>query len=359
MILGVLSDTHDIDDDTIRLIIDEFRARKVDLIIHCGDIEAKHFQADLFGNFKVVCALIEEQRLQKEFTFSPAGWAITKPNDRIVNLGNFKVYVGHKRSWDFMIHSEANFEKVISDISLENDGVRWMFAGHTHHQIYKQGTPCSFINPGAIQDSFDGHCFAIVDTDTKEVVFSRNPLVQNDVSPFTVGIVSDTGNISQLDKGFWAKLKQEFSERDVSTVIHGGNIKPEDIGRSELSSFQVYYYLMDGQDVPESTPENWYLISREDPVVEIAGYRFFVEYGLGVDFFEQSEIQMSQSVRKLSKKYQHVDFVICGLVHNALFAEGQEVKIVNPGDARNQRKFATVCLPRSEVTFGQVRLRRS
>ena len=357
MILGVLSDTHDIEDNVIQGVVEEFKKRSVDIIIHCGDIEPQHFNAELFGNIPVVCALIEEQRYQEGLTFSPASWAITKPNDRVVNLGQIKVYVGHKRSWDFLIGSEANFEKIINEISTHHDGVRWMFAGHTHHQIYKQGTRCSFVNPGAIQDGVDGHGFAIVNTNRKEVVFSRVPLVKSDAAPLTIGIISDTGNISQLDKNFWKKLADEFKERDVSTVIHCGNIWFGDIGRPELSSFKVYNYLLANQEPLETLPDNWTLISPENPIVEIEGYRFFVRYDLGVDFFEQSEAQMSQSVRNLSKEYQHVEYVICGLIHDALFAEGQEVKIINPGDARNQRKFVTICLPRNEITFGFVRLR--
>lgn len=356
MILGVMSDTHNIKDDIIRAVIDEFRRRSVNIVVHCGDIEPQHFNAEIHGNFKVVCALIEEQRLKSEFTFMPNGWAVTKPSDRVVNLGPFKIYVGHQRSWDFLVGSEASFEKIMNEISTKYDGVRWMFAGHTHHQIYIQGSTCSFINPGAIQDGFDGHGFATVDTDVKEVVFSRIPLSASTISPFTVWIVSDTGNITQLDNEFWSKLVYEFRKRDVSIIIHGGNIWPGDIGRPELRDFLVYYYLLENQEPPKNVPSNWRLISQDDPVVSINGYRFFVQYALGVDLFEQSEFQMSQSVRKLSKQHQHVDFVICGLIHSALFTEGQEVKIINPGDARNHRKFVTVCLPRNEVTFGCVRL---
>ncbi len=356
MILGVLSDTHDIGNHVVESIVDEFKRREVNIVIHCGDIEPVHYNAELFGHLPVVCALIEEQRYDRNFTFAPAGWHITKPNDRIVNLGPFKAYVGHKRSWDFLFGSEANFEKIIHQISMNHDGVRWMFAGHTHHQIYKQGTPSSFINPGAVQDGFDGHGFAIVNTDLKEVVFSRIPLVTSHNKPFTVGVISDTGNISQLDNRYWKKLLDEFVHRDVSVIIHGGNLWPGDIGREELSRFSVYYYPLASQDIPDNMPDNWNVISPEDPVVEIGNHRFFVQYDLGVDFFEQSEFQMSQSVRKLSKKYNHIDYVICGLIHDALFAEGQEVKIINPGDARNQRRFVTICLPRNELTFGFVKL---
>ena len=357
MILGVLSDTHDIDDEVIHSVVKEFKQRGVDIIVHCGDIEPQHFNAELFGNIPVICALIEEQRYHEGFTFAPTRWAITKPKDRVVNLGKFKVYVGHKRSWDFLIGSEAKFEKIINEISTRHDGVRWMFAGHTHHQIYKQGTPCSFVNPGAIQEGVDGHGFAIVNTDSKEVVFSRIPLVTNALTPMTVGIISDTGNISHLDEKFWVKLAEEFRERDVSAVIHGGNIWLGDIGCQELSDFKVYYYLLANQQSPENIPDNWSVVTPGNPIVEIGGYRFFVQYDLGVDFFEQSEAQMSHSVRQLSKEYQHIEYVICGLIHDALFAEGQEVKIINSGDARNQRKFVTICLPRNEITFSSVRLR--
>ena len=352
MILGILSDTHNIDDAIIKRIVAEFKQRGVTIIIHCGDIESQHFNSELYGNLPVVCALTGEQPYDQQFTFAPAQWALTNPDHRIVNLGPFKVYVGHKRAFDFLISTEMEFEKIIGRISTDHDNVRWIFAGHTHHQIYKQSMNCGFINPGAVLEGFDGHEFAIVNCEKKEVVFSRIPLAAGTGAPFTIGIISDTGNISQLDPSFWSSLADEFVERDVSIVLHGGNIQLSDIGRQELSRFQVYFHLLKYQKKPKDIPENWHLVTTDKPIVEIEGYRFYMQYDLGAEFLNKSEAQLFQSVKLLNKEHQHIDFVICGLIHGALFVEGQEAKIIYPGDARNQRKFTTVCLPRNEITFG-------
>ena len=59
---------------------------KVEAIIHCGDIEPRHLQPELFGNLPVFCALIEEQIGRKEFETPPAGGIFTKPGHRIVQL---------------------------------------------------------------------------------------------------------------------------------------------------------------------------------------------------------------------------------------------------------------------------------
>jgi predicted phosphodiesterase len=61
MIIGVLSDTHDIEDNVIRYVIKSFLQRRVETFIHCGDIEKQHINPTLFGNLPVVCALNKEQ----------------------------------------------------------------------------------------------------------------------------------------------------------------------------------------------------------------------------------------------------------------------------------------------------------
>ncbi|MFA4871707.1 MAG: hypothetical protein WC610_01455 [Patescibacteria group bacterium] len=69
-----------------------------------------------------------------------------------------------------------------------------------------------------------------------------------------------------------------------------------------------------------------------------------------------SEYQGIQFARKLSKQFHRVDFVLCGLINEPLYEEGEEITIINPGNARNNRHFVTICLPRREITFGTVRL---
>jgi hypothetical protein len=76
MILGILADTHRDKANAIAHVVEEFRKRGVEVIIHCGDIEAGFLKADVFGNLPVICALIEEQVGIKEFCFPPHGWRL-------------------------------------------------------------------------------------------------------------------------------------------------------------------------------------------------------------------------------------------------------------------------------------------
>ncbi len=211
----------------------------------------------------------------------------------------------------------------------------------------------SFVNPGALGEGFNGQEYAFVDTDANEVIFIRMPKRPIPTPPFTVGILSDTGNITEHDPSYWRDLVEYFNRRDVKTVIHCGNIMVSDIGRPELSHLQVYCALMPDQQWPPQTPANWHLISQEEPVVEVGSARFFVDHDLGNKLFDMNEAQMNGYARGLYQKHSRVDFVLCGLIADALFAEGTEVSIINPGDAKTRRNVVAVCLPRAEITFGR------
>ena len=211
MILGILSDTHHDKANAIPHVVAEFKRRGVEVIIHCGDIETDFLRADLFANIPVICALIEEQVGRKEYCFPPAGWRFTKPGDRIVTLPNaLRFYVGHKRSFEFLTGAETELMKTLESIRRDYDCVQWLFSGHTHHQIYREDPLISFVNPGAIEDSFDGYEFALINTDTKETTFSRIPRTKPLKPAFSVGILSDSQNISDLDGHFWEQLAEQF-----------------------------------------------------------------------------------------------------------------------------------------------------
>jgi len=100
MILGILSDTHEDKMNAIPHIITEFKKRGVELIIHCGDISPKHLNAQLFGNLPVICALTEGQN-EECFTIPPNKWSFTVPDKRVVTMGGIKLYVGHKRAYEY------------------------------------------------------------------------------------------------------------------------------------------------------------------------------------------------------------------------------------------------------------------
>jgi len=354
MIWGILSDTHDIDRKVIEHLIVEFKRRNVEVIIHSGDIEPQHLDPELFGNLPVVCALTEHQVDKSEFQTPPAGWVFTHPGKRVIYFGGKRIYVGHKMSFEFLIGSEQELEKTLQKISHEYDGVRWLFSGHSHRQAEIEGDLVTFINPGAIQDASDGNYeFAIVDPEIKQVVFSRISRTKDQRKPVSVGVISDSFDISKRDPSFWGKLADEFRQRDVSSVIHCGNILPGDIGKQELADFEVYYNLRSDQRNPGG-PNNWHFINPDHPVVDIADYRFYVELELGAKLLGESEFTMREICLRLRKKYSGIHYVLCGFTRNSLYEEGSEVRIVNPGDIVNYRNFVVLCLPRNEITLGRV-----
>jgi len=355
MIIGVLSDTHHDRANAVSHIMAEFKRRGVKLIIHCGDIAHKHLNPELFGGLPVICALVEEQVGEAVFQAPPAGWIYTVPGDRIRQITPYvRAYIGHKRAFEFLTGSEQKLNEMLSEIRKQHDGVRWLFTGHTHHQIYKRGKLIDLINPGAVEDSLDGgYEFAVLDTDTEEMVFSRILRTKPVTPSFSVGVISDSLNISEMDSDFWARLREEFEKRGVSHVIHCGNIAMGDIGRSELEGFRVHYNLRPDQKNPKSF-ENWERITEEDPTVAINGYRFYIQLNLGVNLLDQSEVDMHMFCLKLRQRFPETSYVLCGATNDALYEEGEQARIINPGDCLNDRSFAVICLPRAEIIFGHV-----
>lgn len=356
MKVGIMSDTHNDPQHATPHVIQQFKKRGVKLVVHCGDIEAQDLDAGLYGDFPVVCALNLEQVEKEKFCNCPPGWQFTVPDQRVVDVSGVRMYVGHKRSWRFLVESEKSIMAFLEAWRKDHDGLRWFFAGHTHQQFYVKTPMAGLVNPGAVCNSCNGHAYAIVDTDTNEVVFSRIPIGNPCEKTFSVGVISDTLKISQMDSNFWSHLATEFKTRDVTTIIHCGNIEASDIGRPELADFAVRVYLRDDQlHYEHKMPCNWRAIDRHETVVEVNGFRFFVQLDLGASFLDQTEIEMHSLCLAITKDFPALDYVLCGSECNALYVEDPHTSIINPGDAYRGRSFAVICLPdRQEITFGYV-----
>lgn len=360
MKIGIMSDTHEVGDEIIRRIVqDEFIPRGAEMIFHCGDIEVIHLDAELFGNLPVVCALVEEQADDPKFVFLPTQWKGTISDHRVVNLGSFKAYVGHKRSFDALVGSMDKFNETLDALSKDYDNLRWIVSGHTHHQTGKGGGNVWFINPGGVIRGYNGYEFAFIDTDTDEVTFSRIPKHESTMEPVKIGILSDTGKVSIEYPDFWQDLAQEFKQRDVSVVVIVGNIILDDVGRKEFSDFEkVYYDLPSLERKPKEIPNNWFQIpdNKDDPpIVKIGGYHFFVQHKIGGDIYAKSEYEASQMLRDLQGQYQVIDCILSGLINDALYEEGDHGNIVIPGSAYHSNRFAVLELPKFELTFSQLR----
>lgn len=354
MLLGVLSDTHSDRGNAIPHIMQVFKKAGVTGIIDCGDIDSRNVDPKLYLDLPVVCALTEDQIQDPAFAEPPTGWKFTKPGDRICTVGSVKMYVGHKRSFEFLMGSKLKLAEMLNQIRRDNDRVSYMFSGHTHHQIYDQDRLISFINPGAVEGSVDGYEYAIVDTHTGKVIFSRIPKTMPIKTPFSVGVISDSLDVSELDAKFWEKLANALRLYGVKTLIHCGNIALSDIGRSELADFQVYFNLRPDQKDYKKPGSNWQLIHPDHPIVDVEGYKFYVQLDLGAILMSQSEIGMDNICMELRRKYPEITFILFGFTADAFLEEGQLVRMVNPGDVRVDRNFAVIDLPNTTITFDRI-----
>jgi len=371
MIIGVLADTHYDRQGAMPHIIEEFKKRNVEIIVHCGDIIPEHVNRGAFGSLPVVCALVEGQEDDPVYEKKrPRGWRFTRPGKRIVKLGNGReqliVYVGHKRHLDYLRATEAQFNEVLSDLRQSADGLRMVFGGHLHFQTFKQGPLVSFVNPGAVEGALGwGYEFAVVDTQSEQVVFSRILPTPDDRTTFSIGVIADSLDITHRDAGFWGRLAREFHERDVSHVIHCGNLALTDIGQKAFEGFTVHYSIRadqrgDHRELKRSSriPDNWRVIAEENlddgAVVNVNGYRFYVRLDLGLEFRAETEVGIDALAMNIRRKHPETEFVLCGFTRDALLVEGQQVMIINPGDINVDRSFAVVCLPRREITYSHV-----
>ena len=357
MIIGAISDTHEDRRGVIPRIMKEFEERNVELIVHCGDIEKEHVDSDLFLGLPVICALTDEQEEEKEeFQQLEPEWTFTIPGKRIVKHEKIKMYVGHKRSFDFLTGSEEDVIEFLNTIRKENDGLRLVFGGHTHHQVLIQARLINFINPGAVERSLSGsYEFAVINTENQQITFDRLLPTNPTIPEFKIAVIADTSRISKMDPDFWSLLTKEFKQKGVENIVHC-NIYPEDVGRVELEEFTVYFNLFNNQELEDSkVPRNWVKIPKDDPI-EINDYKFYVKQELGADLWEQSETDMHDFCLNLRKKYGELDAIFCGGTNDALYAWEERTKILNPGDTIIDRGYMILSLPSYKVTFGRVPL---
>lgn len=354
MIFGVLGDTHKDVQCAIPRIMDKFEEAGVNMIIHTGDIESQHLKPEIFRNIPVICALTNNQEDELDFQFPPNGWTFTYPGKRIKRFKNFRIYVGHKKFFELLRNNESEFRESLEIAGRDHDGLRWVFAGHVHRQFFDQDPLMNCVNPGAVEGSFWGYSYAIVKTKTREVIFSRILPSENSIPNFKVAIISDSRNVSRLNLGFWEKLAKRLKKEGVQEIIHCGNISNEDIGISELGEFKVHYNLLKGQGYRHKQFPNWHLIDRDNPVVEINGYRFCVQHELGGSLISKNEMDMLKLSLDLASRFPSIDYVLFGLTRAAFLEENEQLWILNPGDIANDQNFATIELPRNEITFGRI-----
>lgn len=370
MKLGIISDTHEDRINALPHIARRFKEMGVEIIIHAGDIDEKHVNPETFGGLPVYCALTDEQtkicetemyKVHREgvpFCFPPLQWTFTRPGQRIVDLvvgaEKTRIYLGHKRSFEFLLGDESKLLEKLYAIRKDNDGVRQLISGHTHHQILMESRLINFINPGAVTDSMGiagGYEYAFIDTNADRIVFSRIPASVSSAPQLKLGVISDSLNISQKDIKFWGKLAETFKTEGVTHIIHCGNLDLADISRSEMKEFQIHFNLVSDQF--RDSEDNWQVIDKRRRLVNIRGYQFYVQWDLSADLLHQSERDMHYyALKKL--KHHKIDFILSGFTHSAFYEEGENLIFLNPGDVIQSRDYAIIELPLYEITFGRI-----
>jgi len=366
MKIGMLSDTHNVKGNDLQRVMAAFKEAGVEIIFHCGDIYAQDLDPKKFLELPVYCALVDKQPEDPAFRFPPRGWTFTEnKKSRIIYVNGEPYYVGHKRSFRLLNSTETEFLQNLNELRRDTDGLREVCSGHIHFQYYDQTGVVDHINPGAVTDALSGRIeFAIFDSETNETSFCQlyrtNPIIEDR----TIAVISDSLRISLLDPAFWKCLATELAKRNVTDVIHCGNIAISDIGKPELDAFQVHYNLKDDQkyDIPKSQkiPDNWHLVGdneKKEPVVEINGYRFCVQLNLSLQITQKTTTQIWTIRQELREQYSDLDFILCGFTHNCLLMGGYQPYIINPGDIIDDRNFATLTFGKKiKITFGHVPL---
>jgi putative phosphoesterase len=155
MKLGILSDTHD-RFDTVRLALEQFRQRSVEMILHCGDIES----ADTVRLFAGT---------PTHFVFGNCDWQPEKLRYAIAEVGATlhepfgELEVCDKKIGFVHSHIRALFQELQSA-----DRFDYLFYGHTHVAEQHQVGKTLVVNPGALQRARDKTC-AVLDVTTGDL----------------------------------------------------------------------------------------------------------------------------------------------------------------------------------------------
>lgn len=155
MQIGILSDTHS-RYQTVETALGILQARKVNVVLHCGDIE----DADtiwLFQGFTAhfVFGNCDTERASIRQAVHGIGGTLQEPFGH-VELNGVKVAFLH-----------GDDKRLMRDV--ENSGhFDFLFYGHTHQPEEHRSGPTHVINPGALHRARP-KTFVILDLDSREI----------------------------------------------------------------------------------------------------------------------------------------------------------------------------------------------
>jgi putative phosphoesterase len=155
MRIGIISDSHG-RQQTVVKALDQLRARGIDFVVHCGDIDDAD-TVGLFRNFHAhfVFGNCDSDRQGIRRAIEEIGGVL---HDRFGHLE----LEGRKIAWT---HSDD--ARLFRDLELSGH-YDFLFYGHTHHAEQHRTGPTTVVNPGALQRA-KPKTFVILDLETGEL----------------------------------------------------------------------------------------------------------------------------------------------------------------------------------------------
>ncbi len=221
MRIFVVSDTHDCPESELELIPKAARRHNCDRIIHCGDLEDKHFGHPALGDLPL---WVYPTRMNSNIPENlPPNWHVLEDNDeQVIEFGTrrkTRIYVNHYLGVDVLrtqlgvpsMRAEAlelvakvrrkHGEEVANVLKAELEEERfaakawpkvmpytlvarirekfgeihYALFGHSHHQFFHVNYDTALVNPGAFGMGYEDYkrSYAVIDTRTWDVIFSK------------------------------------------------------------------------------------------------------------------------------------------------------------------------------------------
>ena len=155
MQIGIISDTHN-RYQTVEKTLELLQARKINLVIHCGDIE----DADVVWLFR---------GFTTHFVFGNCDFERTALRQAIHGIGEtLHEPFGEVELEGVKIAFTHGDDKKLLEKLEESGRYDFVFYGHTHHAEQHRTGPTLVVNPGALHRARP-KTFLVLDLDTDEL----------------------------------------------------------------------------------------------------------------------------------------------------------------------------------------------
>ncbi len=354
----VIGDSHKDSFGAQRIITEyEMKNHGITQVIHTGDLDPRHFNSETFLDLPVAVAFIPSDFDGKfDLNRRPYNWQITRRGERIVKVYVHDIYLGHMIGWECLTKSTDKVRQKIEEIRMENDGIRYVFCGHSHFQYFLRDPVISLINPGYVEEKYE---YTLLDPDSGLITFTRlpmEPILQKDI--IKICVIADTDHISKKDKTYWPSLIEIMKAEGVTDLVICCNIQKEDVCRKDLADFTVHCWLdsvmeFDCKKILGEN-KNWIVLNEENPIMQFGHYQFFVGSNLCQEIFGDSMFDLDSWSMKFLANHREVKFVLFGGSYRTVFEKNERLYFIDPGDVISSRSYCIIELPRRAITFGTV-----